>query len=967
MMTSPARPASRTHSFQPHAGQRAVALALAAGLALPPAFARQPEAQPVEGGMVVNPSSAQPGQPTPPGVPPQPGQPATPGQPGQPAAGATDASKLPDISVGEDEVLFSVLSEPVELTALVALVARTLNINVTIDAGLQGTISFNAPVKVKKDRLIPMLAALLEQRDFSITFIPETGMYMVHPSNKVPPQLDGDTPTTEVIPTPNVRPSALKPAIESQFGSGGGAGAGGAPGMPQPPQMPGQGVVGSSLGQVAYIDELGVIVATGSQRKLNAIKSLVRLLLEQYNKSTYTRHELRFVAASVARERAIQLIGQAPQPTNNQNNFNRFGGFNQGGDGQQQPQQRPTTLDNLADRLTIDPQGNALFFRGLPEETARVKEVIRLIDVPTGLSSREYMVGSGARSIADLAKQRGLGDVNVINSSEQQNQNRVFFFDPFQQQQQRQPVTVGGPVMVVDERRGSILYYATDEQQQQLAELVKAVQFEDEIVVVREYKLKHAKAADVAELILGLLQNRTPRGDGDTLPSDSNSNSNNNVFNPFFGFDPSQLQSRTGDGVGFVNDDNTFVIADEQNNQVLVKARAQLQVQFEQLIQRLDQRRGQVYLECKIIAVSATDDFRLAFETQLINANGTGGVINTDFNLSSFAAGANLNQRKTVNTNLGGLTSAIIKSDQIPIIINALQTVTDTRILSSPTLVVDDNVEAEINSVNEQPTTTTTQGTATTESNFGGYEKAGTNLKITPQIAEGGYVKLAYTAELSNFEGSTANGVPPPRNTNTATAESVSVPSDMTVVVGGLTLDSTTDTVAKVPFLGDIPLIGLLFRDTQKVSRKTTLYIFLTPRILTDPTFLDYKILTEGPARASNIDTGLPPQKPAVVRVFNPNVSAPTVANPLPSLAPADAPAAPPLPTPPNNVPPTSAPPANAPSLAPQPAPAKSQPDSSTSSPAGGAEPPAPASANPDPSPTPPSDRPTGPVARASR
>lgn len=96
--------------------------------------------------------------------------------------------------------------------------------------------------------------------------------------------------------------------------------------------------------------------------------------------------------------------------------------------------------------------------------------------------------------------------------------------------------------------------------------------------------------------------------------------------------------------------------------------------------------------------------------------------------------------------------------------------------------------------------------------------------------------------------------MPPPKLTNTVTADSVTVPSDFTVVVGGLTVDSKTKTVVKVPFLGDLPLVGLLFQDRNTGEKKTTLYVFLTPRVVRDPA--DIRLLSVQP----KLDVGLPPE-----------------------------------------------------------------------------------------------------------
>ncbi|MFN9977362.1 MAG: type II secretion system protein GspD, partial [Phycisphaerae bacterium] len=442
--------------------------------------------------------------------------------------------------------------------------------------------------------------------------------------------------------------------------------------------------------------------------------------------------------------------------------------------------------------------------------------------------------------------------------------------------------------MVVDEDRGLIIYYATPEQQELLADLIKGINLDDDIVVVKEYKLKYASAEKVAEVINGLLTNRTPAAESSLLPgSGSNSTNANSRFNrnntqpqqqsqqpvnvnlgPDFGGGSGAAGTIEG-GIGFSGGPNVFVLADKPNNQVLVKAPARQQREFAQLIERIDLRRPQVHIEAQLVAVTAGDDYRLAFETQLINANGTGGIINTSFGLSTFPTGTGFNQAKTVATGLSGLTSAVIKSQYVPFVLNALANTTDTKILSKPSIMVNDNEKAKIERVDQQPTTQAKQSTSTTTTSFAGYEDAGTDLEITPRIS-GNLVTLEIAANLSAFEGSGSGGIPPPRNKAGISNKAVTVPSDMTVVIGGITLNTRTDTVRKVPLLGDIPLVCYLFRDTNKTERKTVLYIFITPRIINDPGFEDMRLLTSGPQQQVDLERDLPPITPVLGDFFVP-------------------------------------------------------------------------------------------------
>ena len=244
------------------------------------------------------------------------------------------------------------------------------------------------------------------------------------------------------------------------------------------------------------------------------------------------------------------------------------------------------------------------------------------------------------------------------------------------------------------------------------------------------------------------------------------------------------------------------------------------------LIEKLDQRRPQVYIEAKILAVTNTEDFRLAVESQLIAGQ---FAANTNFGLGTFGEDS-FDSRKSVATGLGGFTSALIKSQYVPFIINAIQRNTDGRILSSPQLLVNDNQEASIVSLEQQPTTTTTTGQTTDQVTFADFVSAGTTLRVTPGISEAGYLRLAYYIEQSNFVGSSAApGIPPPRQERTVESEAVTIPTDTTIVVGGITVSDRRKTVVKVPLLGDLggdALTRLAEKvEMKEIRRRQVLYL----------------------------------------------------------------------------------------------------------------------------------------------
>lgn len=793
----------------------------------------------------------------------------------QGANGTKALEHLPTPEPGDDEVTLSAFSEPVELTALVEYVTTTLNINSSTKGQLTGTITFNAPVKIKKAQLLPLLDALLAQYNFTITLDP-TGFYMVHPVSDVQVNLDGETATTRVFPVPNVKPSFLKPAIEAQMG--GGAGSPANPGNPGTPGVRG----------IAYVDELGVIVATDSARRLGAIESLIRSLLDQYAKYRFIRRELEFVSAPVARERALSLLGANVNSNTAQNPGQPNIDPNTGQPTQGQPSVGASKSESLPERLSVDPTGNALVFRGTPDEEAVLDQVLEVIDVPNNLEPKSYEVGSSAKQIAEIAKVRGLGEVQLIEKPQQYDPNRPVFYNYYNDGQNRQQpakAVSGGPTMVVDEASGKITYYATARQHDELTKLINEINPSEERVVIRAYKLKHSDADKVSQIILGLIENQSLPNDTGSSPlvdtaggysrtTYSANGRRSTYYNPNTGANDGELTLAGGPDV--------FVLPDKANNQVLVKAPIKQQAEFSRLIEKIDLRRPQVFLEAKIVAVTASDEMRLAFETQLINAGGAGGVLNTNFGLSTFPTGSGLTNRKTVATGLTGLTAALIKSDQIPIALTAFGRDIDTRILSSPQLLVADNEEAEIASIDQQPTQTTTLGnsgsTGTRDVQSYEYVDAGTKLTVKPQISEGGYLRLKYDIELSNFTGTGSDGQPPPKQKNNVKSDSVTVPTDMTVVVGGVVVSTDNRTVVKVPLLGDIPIVGALFRDDSHSDRKTTLYVFITPRIMRDDLFDDLRLLTQGPQAKSKLDADVPTLTPSSIDILTDAVPEPTPA-----------------------------------------------------------------------------------------
>lgn len=198
------------------------------------------------------------------------------------------------------------------------------------------------------------------------------------------------------------------------------------------------------------------------------------------------------------------------------------------------------------------------------------------------------------------------------------------------------------------------------------------------------------------------------------------------------------------------------------------------------------------------------------------------------------------------------------------VVVRALATHARARVMSAPRLLVNDNATGTLSSVAEAPFTSVNASDTVATTSFAGYASAGTTVAVTPHISQDDYLRLIYSLTLNSFTGQGAQGIPPPRQTNSVDSEVV-VPDGFTVIVGGLKRRDKSETVTKVPLLGDIPILGHLFRSTTLTDVESALFIFIRPVILRDDRFLDLKYLSDWDLRQAEMPASLPPVEPMLM------------------------------------------------------------------------------------------------------
>ncbi|MBI3828868.1 MAG: hypothetical protein HY291_05095 [Planctomycetes bacterium] len=279
-------------------------------------------------------------------------------------------------------------------------------------------------------------------------------------------------------------------------------------------------------------------------------------------------------------------------------------------------------------------------------------------------------------------------------------------------------------------------------------------------------------------------------------------------------------------------------------NTLVVSGDATVHKEVEAILENLDQRKGQVLIEVAIVQVTGDDsqDLGLEFLTSnnaIDNKKSDGG---TGFGLGtqSDPTGRGFPTVSSIAGFTGG-AYRFIKENEFQIVMKALATKSNVSIVSQPLLLVNDNEQASFTTKVSEPTITTSQGTATTNTSFAGFADATTALKITPHISPDGYVNLEIGQTFEEFTGSSSgNGIPPPKVSNDTNTK-VTVPDRNTIVIGGFTRDSSSDTKTGVPGLMHIPGLGKLFTRDNKRKTASRLYLFARPKILTTVGFEDLK------------------------------------------------------------------------------------------------------------------------------
>lgn len=447
------------------------------------------------------------------------------------------------------------------------------------------------------------------------------------------------------------------------------------------------------------------------------------------------------------------------------------------------------TLRDLSSvRVSSDMVQNAFFVEGSRAEIVRFLDLVQLLDVPANRGRHIAMVELTYLSPADYINQlKNLMEAEGIAVGQQAGLGLAILTIPVNQ-------------------LGAVAMFASNEEvldrarywTQQIDQASKGPEKGYYI-----YHPRYARASDLGESI-GNLINRFSGG-GNTSRDTQSSN-------------PSNASSgRTGQGnsVSASNDEISMTV-DERSNSIIFYTTGGNYKALLPVVRRLDIMPKQIVLDATIAEVTLTDEFAQGFEFAFRSGKLSGGTFG--------ALGAQ---------DIGGFRLNWVDGfDRF--IANLQQSSNLVNVISNPTLVVRDGISASIQVGNDIPTVGSTTFTEDLQSQTQAveYRKTGVQLNVTPTINAQGLVVLQIDQTISNTSPTGPSVAGNPSIFERSIKTEVIAQSGQTVLLGGLISENNSSGDSKVPLLGDVPILGNLFKSESESSEKTELVIFITPRII---------------------------------------------------------------------------------------------------------------------------------------
>ena len=434
--------------------------------------------------------------------------------------------------------------------------------------------------------------------------------------------------------------------------------------------------------------------------------------------------------------------------------------------------------------------------------------------------------------IIQRVDQAGDEEVEIVKLKYASASEMVRIIESINKSQGKQAATAkSAPRAVADDRTNSVIVSGDNKARQRLVNLIKRMDQELETSGnTRVIFLNYAKAEDLVKVLQGVSASIQAEEKGNT-----------------------QARSRGSNR-------DVSIDSHEDSNALVITAEPDMMRSLEEVIRQLDVRRAQVQVEAIIVEVMEGDGTTLGVQWASEDGGGT-QFTNGTIGIGSLAIAADQAQDQTTTSNvigsetgtvtpitettqgnfeplanlLGGFNGMLVGvvKDGWGAVVQAVSNDTNSNILATPHLTTMDNEEAFFIVGQEVPIITGSAASSNNSNPFQTVERkeVGTKLKVTPRINEGDAVQLLIEQEVSSVSGATSVDIAINKREIKTT---VIVDDGGTIVLGGLIDEDVQESVSKVPLLGDIPVLGHLFKTTSTSKRKRNLMVFIRPTIVRD-------------------------------------------------------------------------------------------------------------------------------------
>jgi type II secretion system protein D len=720
-----------------------------------------------------------------------------------------------------EEAQYTMTFERADVQAVIRFLSMITKIPIVVDPDLKGNVTIVSEKRLMLQDVYQVIQASLLVRGFTMVggldskvirvtslkkaIVGGTGVSI---GNTVKPGTAGDELVTQVMQPEHVSSDNLRDQLKP--------------------------LVSSDSASIVSIASTNTLVITDTadnvRRLMEVIKSVDKNTTGLLTVKTYT---CKFASADVLATTLNTLFQTSSTSSSAQNNqrpvFSLFGGGP--GPGGRNNNNTASTTVGLADLMgqitvTSDVQTNQLLISGTADRIARVLDVVKELDVATEPEVKvkffplKYADASTlATELNSVFEQPQGGASSTGTTGAAGGGNRGF------QATSTQTSTYAGlkrNVVVADVRTNAIIVTATEQNMKAFADMIKELDNElNELSsVTKVYHLKYALSENLAPNLQTLFRGTTGStgntryGIGNIAGAGSSSQNQNAPL--------MQLQQVT-------------VVSEPKSNSLLVTGPQSVFTMLDDMIKDLDKRQSQVFIEAAIVDVTLTKETQFGVEWSMGSTGGKSPtpVASTNFGLNGTGSSAtSTTTTPTISMGTAGLTYSVLNNN-LSVLLQALETRSDVKVLSTPSVTTVDNTAATISigeNVPYETGATIANGTTTLST---GYQNVAITLLVTPHVnGQSDVIGMDINQSINEIIGYNATLNNAPIIAARQAITSINAKDGQTIVIGGIIQDSKTRNTTGIPFLSSLPIIGPLFRVTDNPDQKTELMVFLTPRIL---------------------------------------------------------------------------------------------------------------------------------------